>query len=55
LQDIDYLVIETDLLDSRFAINEQDILAVGFEFISELIDGILAKMNPRRILITEIV
>ena len=55
LQDVDDLVIETDLFDGSFAINEQNILAVGFEFVSELIDGILAKMNPRRILVGEIV
>ena len=39
LQDIDDLVIETDLLDGRFAIDKQDILSVAFEFVGELVDG----------------
>ena len=55
LQDVDYLVVETNLLDGGFAIDEQDVLSVGFELVSEFVDGILAKMNPRRILITEVV
>jgi hypothetical protein len=55
LQDIDDLVIETDLLDGSFAIDEQDVLSVGFELAGEFVDGILAKMNPRRILVTEVV
>jgi hypothetical protein len=55
LQDIDDLVVETDFLDGRFAIDKQDVLSVGFELASELIDGILAKVNPRRILVGEIV
>ena len=55
LQDTDDLVVETYLLDGRFAIDKQDVLSVSFKFVSELIDGILAKMNPRRILVTEIV
>jgi hypothetical protein len=55
LQDVDDLVVETDLLDGGFAIDEQDVLSVGFEFAGEFVDGILAKMNPRRILVTEVV
>ena len=55
LQDVDDLVVKTDLLDGGFAIDEQDILSVGFELVSEFVDGIFAKMNPRRILVTEIV
>jgi hypothetical protein len=55
LQDIDDLVVETDLLDGGFAINEQDVFSVSFEFAGEFVDGILAKMNPRRILVTEVV
>ena len=55
LKDIDDLVIKTDLLDGCFAIDEQNVLSVGFELVGELVDGILAKMNPRRILVTEVV
>jgi hypothetical protein len=51
LQDVHDLVIETDLLDGGLAINEQDILSVLFELVSEFVDGFLAKMNPRRILV----
>ena len=49
------LVVKTDLLDGGFAIDEQDVLSVGFELVSEFVDSILAKMNPRRILVGEVV
>jgi hypothetical protein len=51
MEDIDDLVVETDLLDGRFAIDEQDIGSIFVEFSGKFAKCFLTKMNPRRILI----